>query len=264
MRPDRVPQMTDTEMVVGDVLPQAHIPLQALVPNRKGLERAIASGIGGIAIFVSASERHSRSNINSTIEEAFARSAEVAAQAHDANLQVRGYLSMVWGSPDEPDMPIKHVVNLSRQLHEMGCDEVALGDTTGVAVPTAVQAVIKAVSDELPLEQVALHMHDTRGTALANVLAGMEAGIRTFDGAIGGLGGCPFAPGASGNLATEDLVLMMHGMGVTTGVDLDVLIETALWIEGVLGRKLASRSLRSLGGAYPGDRLQPSHKDLAT
>jgi hydroxymethylglutaryl-CoA lyase len=253
VRPDLVPQLANTEDMIRDLKAPQGAMVQALTPNLIGLRRALGTPVNRIAVFISASERHNRANINRSIQDSLVIAGEVLARASDEGLRRRGYLSMAWGSVDEPEMPVAKVVGLAKALHDAGCEEVALGDTVGYAVPPRVREVLRAVRDEVPVNALALHMHDTRGTALANVMAGLEEGVRIFDTAVGGLGGCPFAPGAPGNLATENLVLMLAAMGLETGVDLDALAEAAHYVEALLARPLMSHGLRVLRGPYRGE-----------
>lgn len=251
VNPNRVPQMSDAAVVARAVAGRPRPRFTALVPNLKGLDAARSSGLREVAIFAAASETFSQRNINQSIGEALETYAAVTAEAIRSGLRVRGYLSTVFGCPYEGNVPITRVVDMSRRLTDMGVFEVALSDTIGVATPGQVMDVVDAVALEIPRAQIALHLHDTRGTALANVLAGLQAGVTTFDAAAGGLGGCPFAPGAAGNLSTEDLVYMLNGLGVTTWIDLPRLVEASRIIAPHLGHPLPSRYLRSAAPAPP-------------
>jgi hydroxymethylglutaryl-CoA lyase len=213
----------------------------ALVPNLVGLERAAAAGVDEIAIFAASSESFSRANINQGIEESFEQYGVVCARAHALGMRVRGYLSTAFGCPYEGEVSPDRVADLSARLLAMGVFEVAVSDTIGVAHPAQVEQVLEVLARQVPLDRVALHFHDTRGTALANVLTALQAGIVAFDASAGGLGGCPYAPGASGNLATEDLIYMLDGLGVETGVSLVRLSEASRFIETKLDHPLPSR-----------------------
>ena len=241
VNPTRVPQMADAEDVCQGIVRRPGTRYSALVPNLAGLERAAAAGLRDIAIFAAASESFSRANINKGIDESFATYAVVCRQAHALGMRVRGYLSTAFGCPYEGVVPPDRVATLSTRLIDMGVFEVAVSDTIGVAHPGQVSVVLDAVSRAVSLDRIALHFHDTRGTALANVLTALTLGISTFDGSAGGLGGCPYAPGASGNLATEDLIYMLDGLGVDTGVSLERLTEASCFIESRLGHALPSR-----------------------
>jgi isopropylmalate/homocitrate/citramalate synthase len=216
-----------------------------LVPNRPGFERARAAGAREIAVFTAASESFSRRNVNATIDESLARFAEFLPEARREAMRVRGYVSTCFGCPYEGRVLPALVVEVVRRLVEAGCDEVSIGDTIGVAVPTQVADLLGRLREAVPVNALAVHLHDTRGTALANVVAALDAGVAIVDSSAGGLGGCPYAPGASGNLATEDLVYMLHGMGVATGVDLDAVAAASRFVAGRLGRTLPSRYLQA-------------------
>jgi len=202
-----------------------------------------------VAVFTAASETFNRRNINASIDESFARFGEFVPEARKGGLWVRGYLSTCFGCPYEGRVPPEKVVEVARRLVELGCDEVSIGDTIGVAVPSQVADVMGRLGETLPRERLAVHLHDTRGTALANVLAALQVGIAVVDSAAGGLGGCPFAPGASGNLATEDLLYMLHGMGIVTGVDLGTVVRASRGLASRLGRALPSRYLQAVGSS---------------
>jgi len=243
--PKQVPQMAGSEEVLRRVTPRPGTRLPVLVPNRAGFERALAAGAREIAVFTAASETFNRRNTNASIEESFARFAGFLPEARAGGLRVRGYVSTCFGCPYEGPVAPGRVVEVARRLVEAGCDEVSIGDTIGVAVPTQVVDVIGRLGQALPKERLAAHFHDTRGTALANVLAALEEGVTVIDSAAGGIGGCPFAPGASGNLATEDLVYMLHGMGIETGVALSAVAEASRSLAARLGRALPSRYLQA-------------------
>ena len=243
--PAWVPQMADAEAVCAGIERRPGTRYAALAPNVRGLDRAMAAGVTEIAIFAASSETFSQRNINQSIEQSFATYRDVAARALAAGLRVRGYLSTAFGCPFEGDVPVAQVVRLTKALLELGVYEVAVSDTIGVAHPGQVSDVLTALTDNVPATSLALHFHDTRGTALANVLAALDFNIRTFDASAGGLGGCPYAPGASGNLATEDLLYMLHGLGLDTGVSIDAVYEASCAIEPFVGHPLPSRYVRA-------------------
>jgi hydroxymethylglutaryl-CoA lyase len=243
--PKWVPQMAGSDEVLRRVRKAAGVRLPVLVPNRVGYERARAAGAREVAVFTAASESFSRRNTNASIDETFERFAAFVPEARQEGLRVRGYLSTAFGCPYEGRVAPAAAVAVARRLAEAGCDEVSIGDTIGVAVPTQVGELLGLLAVELPLDRVAVHFHDTRGTALANVLAALEAGVSVVDSAAGGTGGCPYAPGASGNLATEDLLYMLHGMGIETGVSLEAVAEASRALSARLGRALPSRYLQA-------------------
>lgn len=243
--PKWIPALADADVLLQQVKRPADVTFTALVPNLKGLERAKGTQINEIAVFLSASEAHSKRNINKSIAEALTTTAEVAKAGLAMGLRVRGYLSTVWGCPDEGHVPVSRVVEIVRQLREMGLYQLSLGDTIGIGTPGQTREILDAVLEHVPAEWIALHMHDTRGTALVNAFVGLEHGITTFDASIGGLGGCPYAPGASGNLATEDLVFMLNGLGIETGVKLDKLVDAGKLAQSLVGRKLTGRYLQA-------------------
>ena len=247
--PEKVPQMADSDEVFQRVARRPDARLPVLVPNRKGFERARASDVREIAVFTAASETFNRKNINASIDESFARFAEFVPDAHKHDMWVRGYVSTCFGCPYEGAVDPVKVVEVARRLvEETGCHEVSIGDTIGVAVPSQVEDLIGRLRAKIPVDQLAVHFHDTRGTALANVLAALQAGIATVDSSAGGLGGCPYAPGASGNLATEDLLYMLHGMGIETGIDLKKVATASRALGHRLGHSLPSRYLQATGG----------------
>jgi hydroxymethylglutaryl-CoA lyase len=237
VRPEWVPQLADAEQVAAALRHGSGTRYPVLVPNEGGLRRAIAAGVEEVAVFGSATETFARRNLNRSIDESLAMFAPVVDGARAAGLHVRGYVSMAWGDPWEGAVPVEQAAGAARRLWELGLDELALGDTIGVATPVAVDRVIRAVAHEVPTAAIAVHFHDTYGQALANVLAALEAGVTTVDASVAGLGGCPYAQSATGNLATEDLVYMLDGLGVRTGVDLAQVVETARWIAARLGRE---------------------------
>jgi hydroxymethylglutaryl-CoA lyase len=246
--PRWIPQLADAEKVLALVKRREGVTFSALVPNLKGLERAHAAGLQEAAVFLSVTESHSKKNINKSVAEAIAAARDVAKAAHGHGMRVRGYLSTVWGCPYEGLTPVPKVLEVVKQLADLGLYQLSLGDTIGVGTPMHTAQLVTEVSKLVPLEQVALHLHDTRGTALANALVGLSMGITTFDSSIGGLGGCPYAPGAAGNLATEDLVYMLQGMGVQTGIDLGRLVAAGELAQELIGRKLSGKYLQAALG----------------
>ncbi len=243
--PKWVPQLADAAEVYRGIRRKEGVRYPVLVPNMQGFERALDVGVDEIAVFTAASEAFNRKNINASIEESLARFAPVMELARERGIPVRGYVSTVLGCPYQGDVPLADVVRVARALHVAGCYEISLGDTIGVGTPAKAKAMLAAVADEVPMRALAVHFHDTRGQALANLYACLELGVAVVDASVAGLGGCPYAKGASGNVATEDVVYMLHGMGLETGVDLEALIETARWISGVLGREPASKLARA-------------------
>jgi isopropylmalate/homocitrate/citramalate synthase len=239
--PRAIPQLADAPAVMRGIQRRPGVRYTALVPNLKGMEAALAAGLGEVAVFTGASESFVQHNINCSIAESIERFTPVVARARAAGVRVRGYISTVFGCPYEGRVAPASVVRVAEQLTALGVDELSLGDTIGVATPNQVVEMVGLVAERVPLDRLALHLHDTRGTALANVLAGLEAGVTIFDSAAGGLGGCPYAPGASGNLSTEDLLYMLHGMGIQTGTDLDAVVDASRYLAGVLGRVPTSR-----------------------
>src|SRR6266581_5878441 len=241
--PRAIPQLSDASAVMAGLtrLPTTSYPV--LVPNIKGMERALAAGVRAIAVFTAASESFTRHNINATIAESLANFRPVIALAQQEKVPIRGYISTVFGCPYEGKVEPRRTLNVAQALLEMGVDELSLGDTIGVATPNQVVDVISLLVDDgaIPIKQKAVHFHDTRGTALANVLIALQSGISIIDSSAGGLGGCPFAPGAAGNLATEDLLYMLHGMGIHTGVDLDKVVAATNFITPLLGHTPTSK-----------------------
>jgi isopropylmalate/homocitrate/citramalate synthase len=243
--PKWVPQMADTAEVMRRLQRRRGLNYPVLVPNEKGLDAALEAGADEIAVFAAASEAFSRKNINCSIDESLARFAPVLKRAREKGIKVRGYVSCVLGCPYQGDVPAADVAHVAAKLVEMGCYEVSLGDTIGVGTPIAALRMVDAVLERMPTDRIALHFHDTYGQALANIYACLGRGISVFDASVGGLGGCPYAKGATGNVATDDLVYMLHGMNIATGVNLDKLIETGAFISQVLDRKLQSRLARA-------------------
>jgi hydroxymethylglutaryl-CoA lyase len=252
VRPDWIPQLADTDEVARRAPKGPRYT--ALVPNRQGLERAVAAGLREVAVFMSSSETHNRKNTNKTVAQSLEHFGEIVPAAKEQGLFVRAYLSTVWGCPYEGKVEPRRSLEISLRLREMGCDEISLGDTIGVGNPLQTRKILELFLPQIPPGKLALHMHDTHGTALANCLVGMELGITIFDTSIGGMGGCPYAPGAAGNLATEDLASMLADMGIETGVDLDKLIEAGWLAQQLVGRKLPGRRLQAaLGRRTPGE-----------
>jgi len=243
VHPRWIPQLADADEVFRRLKRREGVTYAALVPNARGLQRALAAGVTEIAVFLSASETHNQKNINKTIDETFPVLDEVVREATAAGLSVRGYVSTAFGCPYEGEVPLGRVLRVTERLLAMGVREVSIGDTIGIATPKQVRERFAELVRCFGAERLAGHFHDTRGTGLANVCAALEVGIRTFDSSVGGLGGCPYAPGASGNVATEELVYLLHGMGYETGIDLDRLVAAGRFIQERLGRKLPSRVL---------------------
>jgi hydroxymethylglutaryl-CoA lyase len=242
--PKWVPQLADAEEVLPAIRRHDGVLYPVLVPNEKGLERALAADVREIAVFTAASDAFNLKNINCDIAESLRRIAPVVERAHAAGLWVRGYVSTVLGCPYQGEVPLADVTRVARELFALGCDEISLGDTIGVGTPHKARAMLEACAADIPMHQLAVHFHDTYGQALANVSACLDAGVRIVDSAVGGLGGCPYAQGASGNVASEDLIYMLHGLGLHTGVDLDAVCDTARWINSELKRDPVSRLAR--------------------
>jgi hydroxymethylglutaryl-CoA lyase len=248
--PRWIPQLADGGELAATIPVLPGVVYSALVPNERGYDRFREAGSAQIAaVFISASESHNRKNLNCSVAEQLDRIRPVARRAASDGVPLRAYVSTVCGCPYEGDVAVAAVVELTRALFDLGAAEVSLGDTIGVGRPSQIRALALAVAGEAPLERVALHLHDTHGRGVANAVAGYEAGIRTFDASLGGLGGCPYAPGASGNVATEDLVALFESEGIATGVDLERLADAAAWIEAeVLRRPLPGRAFRAIVG----------------
>ena len=243
--PKWVPQLADAADVFAGIKHRDGVAYPVLVPNLQGYARARAVGATEVALFTAASDAFNRRNTNAGIDESLERFRPVLAQAAEDGVRVRGYVSTVLGCPYQGEVPVAEVVRVSRALHAMGCYEISLGDTIGVGTPRKAREMLLAVADAVPMDALAVHFHDTYGQALANVLACLEEGVAVVDTAVSGTGGCPYAKGASGNLATEDLVYMLHGMGIQTGVDLDALADTGRWLSGLLGRESGSKVTRA-------------------
>jgi hydroxymethylglutaryl-CoA lyase len=247
--PKAIPQLSDAVDVFARIrkAPGVHYPV--LVPNLKGYERARAAGADAIAVFTAASERFTKRNINMTIDESLETFRDVVRLAKNDGCWVRGYVSTAFGSPFGDSVTPEMVVNVSLKLMEMGCDELSIGDTIGVGVPSQVNALVPLLCEGIPLESIAMHFHDTRGTALANVYAALQLGISKFDASSGGLGGCPYAPGATGNVGTEDVLYLLHEMGIETGIDLAKVRAASRFIAGVIDHALTSKAYQAMEAA---------------
>ena len=247
--PKWVPQLADAAEVMAGIHRRPGVSYPVLVPNEQGYERARAAGADEVAVFTAASEAFNRRNINASIDESIERFAPVLARAREDGVRVRGYVSTVLGCPYQGAVPVAEVVRVARRLHALGCYEISLGDTIGVGTPHQAREMLLAVATEVPMPALAVHFHDTYGQALANVAACVEAGVRVADSAVAGTGGCPYAKGASGNVASEDLVYMLRGMGIETGIDLEALADTGRWLASRLGRSTGSKVGRALAAA---------------
>lgn len=244
--PNAIPQLADAAEVFTGIKKHAGVRYPVLVPNLRGLERAKAAGADSIAVFTAASEAFTKRNINMTIAQSLDTFRDVVKTAKADNLWVRGYVSTAFGSPFGDSVPAEKVLDVSLALIEMGCDELSIGDTIGVGVPSQVDELVPLLCRSIPVEQIAFHFHDTRGTALANVHAALRHGIAIFDSSAGGLGGCPYAPGATGNLGTEDLLYMLHGMKIETGIDLTKIRTASRFIAGAIDHELTSKAYQAL------------------
>ena len=247
--PKWVPQLADASEVMAGIRRRPGVSYPVLVPNEQGYERALAAGATEVAVFTAASEAFNRRNINASIDESIDRIVPVLARARVDGVRVRGYVSTVLGCPYQGAVPLAEVVRVARRLHQLGCYEISLGDTIGVGTPRQARTMLRAVATEVPMAALAVHFHDTWGQALANVAACIEAGVRVADSAVAGTGGCPYARGASGNVASEDVVYMLHGMGIDTGIDLQSLAATGRWLAARLGRQTGSKVGRALAAA---------------
>jgi len=247
--PKAIPQLADADEVFRRIAKRPGVTYLVLVPNDRGLERAIAADVKAIAVFTAASESFTKRNIGMTIDESLSTFAAVVKRARAEGMWIRGYISTAFGCPYEGAVPVENVVRVAERLADMGIDELSIGDTIGVATPNQVVDVAGALQEKMPVERLAMHFHDTRGTALANVMAALQMGIASFDSSAGGLGGCPYAPGASGNLSTEDLLYMLHGMGIDTGIDLDKIRAASRFIASKLDHPLTSRAYVALEAA---------------
>ena len=244
--PKWIPQMADHTEVLERIRRKPGVSYPVLTPNLKGYEAARAAGATEVAVFGAASEAFSKKNINCSIAESLVRFRPVVEHALKANIKVRGYISCVVGCPYEGDIEPRKVAEVAAALYDMGCYEVSLGDTIGVGTPGRTRAMIEACTKRIPVEKLAGHYHDTYGQALANIYASLELGVATFDSSVSGLGGCPYAKGASGNVATEDVVYMLHGLGIETGIDLDKVVDTGIWISSILQRTPGSKAGRAI------------------
>ncbi|NUO75729.1 MAG: hydroxymethylglutaryl-CoA lyase [Lysobacter sp.] len=244
--PKWVPQLADAAEVFTGIHRKAGVHYPVLVPNEQGYDRARAVGVEEIAVFTAASEAFNQKNINASIDESLARFAPVMERARADGVAVRGYVSTVLGCPYQGAVPVADVVRVAKALHAMGCYEISLGDTIGVGTPGKARAMLKAVAAEVPMPALAVHFHDTYGQALSNILSCLEEGVAVVDSAVSGTGGCPYAKGASGNVASEDVVYMLHGLGIETGVNLDALADTGRWLAGLLGRETGSKVGKAL------------------
>lgn len=247
--PRWVPQLADAAEVYAGISRRPGVHYPVLVPNEKGYARAREVGVEEIAVFTAASEAFNHRNINASIDESLERFAPVLERARADGVRVRGYVSTVLGCPYQGAVPVADVVRVARELHQMGCYEISLGDTIGVGTPGKARDMLRTVAAEVPMTALAVHFHDTFGQALANILACLEEGVAVVDAAVSGAGGCPYARGASGNVATEDVVYMLQGLGVETGVDLDALAATGRWLAGLLGRETGSKAGKALAAA---------------
>ncbi len=245
--PKWVPQMADAAEVLAGITRAPGISYPVLVPNEQGYERARAAGAAEVAVFTAASEAFNLKNTNATVAQSLERFRPVLERANADGVRVRGYVSTVLGCPYQGEVPLADVVRVARDLHAMGCYEVSLGDTIGIGTPSKARAMLRAVAAEVPMDALAIHFHDTYGQALANVLACLEEGVSVLDSAVSGAGGCPYAKGASGNVASEDVVYMLHGLGIRTGIDLPLLAQTGHWLAGLLGRVTGSKAGKALG-----------------
>jgi hydroxymethylglutaryl-CoA lyase len=265
VRPDWIPQLAETDEVARRLPQRASVAWSALVPNRQGLDRALAAGLREVAVFLSSSETHNQKNTHKSIAQSLQTFGEIVPAARAAGLSVRGYVSTVWGCPYEGHVPPEQSLRVAAALRDLGVTEISLSDTIGVGNPVQTRQIVElflggtAQVRAFRTTELALHLHDTHGTALANCVAAMELGIRTFDSSVGGMGGCPYAPGAAGNLATEDLASMLQGMGIRTGVDLEKLIDAGVLAQQLVGRKLPGRRLQ----AAIGTRCRTDGGDLA-
>ncbi len=244
--PKWVPQLADAAQVFSGIQRRPGISYPVLVPNEQGYDRARAVGVEEVAVFTAASEQFNRTNTNAGIDESLLRFEPILARAKADGVKVRGYVSTVLGCPYQGEVPLADVVKVAARLHAMGCYEISLGDTIGVGTPAKARAMLLAVAGEVPMADLAVHFHDTYGQALANIASCLEAGVRVVDSAVAGTGGCPYARGASGNVASEDVVYMLHGMGMATGIDLAALAATGNWLAERLGRQTGSKTARAM------------------
>ncbi len=247
--PKWIPQLADAAEVFAGITKKPGVSYPVLVPNEQGYERALAAGAQEIAVFTAASEAFNRKNINAGIDESIERFKPVLRRAQHDGVKVRGYVSTVLGCPYQGHVPVADVVHVAMRLHELGCYEISLGDTIGVGTPRKAREMLRAVAGAIPIGAVAVHFHDTYGQALANIAACLEEGVRVVDAAVSGTGGCPYAKGASGNVASEDVAYLLHGMGFDTGIDLPALAATGRWLANLLGRETGSKVAKALAAA---------------
>ncbi len=245
VRPQNVPQMADTGEVFARLKRVPGVRYSAIAPNMVGARRAVAAGADAVQVFLSASESHNRSNVNMSIEQSLAAVAEMASIVKEAHARFEAVLSVAFGCPFEGDVPIAHVIDLCRRLLDLGAEQITLGDTTGMAHPLLVQRTVLAFHERFPRQELRLHLHSARGAGLANIFVALQLGVAEFDSSVGGIGGCPFAPGAPGNLCSEDLVHMLHEMGIATGLDLAKLVASARQLESWLGHEVPSQTLKA-------------------
>ena len=243
--PKWVPQLADAAEVYAGIAKRPGVHYPVLVPNEQGYERARAVGAGEVAVFTAASEAFNRKNTHASIDESIDRFRPVLERARADGVRVRGYVSTVLGCPYQGEVPVADVVRVARQLHDLGCYEISLGDTIGVGTPGKARAMLRAVADQVPMAALAVHFHDTYGQALSNILSCLEEGVAVVDSSVSGTGGCPYARGASGNVASEDVVYMLHGLGIETGIDLERLVDTGRWLAALLGRETGSKVTRA-------------------
>ena len=254
VHPKWVPQLADAEALLAAITPAPGVRYPVLVPNERGLNRALEAGVRDIAVFGSATETFAQRNLNRTVDASLEMFAPVVARAREAGVSVRGYLSMCFGDPWEGEVPVTRVAEIAARMMALGCTELSLGDTIGVATPGRVVALLDALTAAgVGTDRIAVHFHDTYGQALANTLAALRLGVTTVDASAGGLGGCPYARSATGNLATEDLLWQLEGLGIATGVDLAKMVETSVWMARQLGRPSPSRTVTALAGATEGE-----------
>ncbi|MGI8433907.1 MAG: hydroxymethylglutaryl-CoA lyase [Nocardioidaceae bacterium] len=264
VHPRWVPQLADSEELLDLLDLSSAVRAPVLVPNERGLDRALAKGVRDVAVFASATETFARRNLNRGLDEQFTMFEPVVARAKQAGCRVRGYVSMCFGDPWEGDVDIAKVVGVGRHLLDLGCDELSLCDTIGVATPGQVVALVGGLTKAgTEVERIGVHFHDTYGQALSNSYAALQVGVTTFDSSAGGLGGCPYAESATGNLATEDLVWQLHGLGIETGVDLEALVATSVWMAAQIGKPSASRIVAALGVDRQGVASQPTGRNLS-
>lgn len=247
--PKWVPQLADAAEVFAGIARKPGVHYPVLVPNEQGYDRARAVGADEIAVFTAASEAFNQKNINASIDESIERFRPVLERAKTEDVRVRGYVSTVLGCPYQGDVPVADVVRVAKRLHDLGCYEISLGDTIGVGTPGKAREMLRAVAAEVPMAALAVHFHDTYGQALSNILACLEEGAAVVDSSVSGTGGCPYAKGASGNVASEDVVYMLHGLGIATGIDLDKLVDTGRWLAALLGRNSGSKVTQAKAAA---------------